>query len=316
MGLRTREYEPMNDSNSERIRRDEALDVRSALRLFLRKRWWIIAAVVVSSVVFATAAFKIRPVYRAVTVLIPVSSERSNFVGAGSSLGQLGGLASLAGLSLGSTDAGTAEALGVLRSQQFAEKFIMANNLMPQLFAKAWDSSAGTWKADVHPVPTVGKAYKYFDKRIRTVLQDNRSGLISLQIDWTDREAAAAWANELVKRLNSEMRTRAISNADASIAFLEKELTTTSVVEMREAINRIIEAQEKQRMVATVTEEYAFRVVDTAIAPDADDPVKPPKFLLIVAGPMVGLALSIACILIFAQANGAGGAARGDGSSI
>ncbi len=307
----------MNDSKNERIHRDEALDVRSALRLLLRKRWWIIAAVVVSSVLFAAAAFKITPVYRAVTVLIPVSSERSNFVGSGgSSLGQLGGLASLAGLALGSSDAATAEALGVLRSREFAEKFIVDNNLIPQLFAKQWDASAGTWKADVHRAPTVGKAFKYFDKRIRTVLQDNKSGLISLQIDWTNREAAAAWANQLVKRLNSEMRARAISSADASIAFLEKELTMTSVVEMREAINRIIEAQEKQRMVATVTEEYAFRVVDTAIAPDADDPVKPPKLLLIVAGPMVGLALSIACILIFAQANGAGGAARGDGSSI
>ncbi len=306
----------MNDSNSERTGRDEVLDVRSALRLLLRKRWWIIAAVVVSTLLFTTAAFKITPVYRAVTVLIPVSSERSSFVGTGAALGQLGGLASLAGLSLGANDAATAEALGVLRSRQFAEKFIIDYNLMPQLFAKAWDASTGTWKANVHPVPTVGKAVKYFDKRIRTVTQDNKSGLISLQIDWTDRKAAAAWANELVRRLNNEMRVRAISSADASIAFLEKELTTTSVVEMREAINRIIEAQEKQRMVATVTEEYAFRVVDSASAPDADDPAKPPKFLLIVAGPMVGLGLSIACILIFAQANGAGGARRDDGSGI
>lgn len=305
----------MSESDSERTGRGETLDVRTALRLLLRKRWWIIASVVLSTAVFASAAFR-KPVYRAVTVLIPVSSERGNFVGAGSALGQLGGLASLAGLSLNGNDAATAEALGVMRSRQFSEKFIVDDNLMPQLFAKAWDSRAGTWRADVHPVPTLWKAYRYFDKGIRTVLQDNKSGLITLQIDWTDRNAAAAWANELVKRLNSEMRARAIASADASIAFLEKELTTTNVVEMREAINRIIEAQEKQRMVATVTEEFAFRVVDSASPPDADDPVKPRKFLLLVAGPMVGLALSIACILIFAQANGAGDTARGERASI
>jgi uncharacterized protein involved in exopolysaccharide biosynthesis len=36
----------MNDPDSERGRRDETLDVRTALRLLLRKRWWIIASVV------------------------------------------------------------------------------------------------------------------------------------------------------------------------------------------------------------------------------------------------------------------------------
>jgi len=302
----------MNDSTNQWTRRDQSLDVRSALRLLLRNRWWILAAVFVSSVGFTATALLMTPVYRAVTVMIPVSSERNNLAGSvSSSLGQLGGLASLAGLGLGSTDSATAEALGVLRSREFAEKFIIDEKLMPQLFAKSWDSSAHNWKASVHPVPTVGKAFKYFDKKIRTVVQDNKAGLISLQIDWIDREAAAAWANELVKRVNAEMRARAISSAAASIAFLEKELTSTSVVETREAISRLIEAQEKQRMLANVTEEYAFRVVDTAGAPDADDPVKPPKVLLFIAGPLVGLALAIACVLIFA----AGASDRGGASA-
>jgi uncharacterized protein involved in exopolysaccharide biosynthesis len=291
----------VTDSTTQSVERDESLDVRSALHLLFRKRWWIIAAVVVSSVGFATVAFLMRPVYRASIVMISVSSERNNLAGSASSaLGQLGGLASIAGLSLGSTDASTAEALGVLHSRQFAEKFIVDENLMPQLFFRSWDPNLQTWKAKVHPVPTLGKAFKYFDKKIRTIVQDNKSGLITLQIDWIDREAAAAWANELVKRLNAEMRARAIAGTDASIAFLEKELTTTSVVEMQGAINRLIEAQEKQRMVATVTEQFAFRVVDAAVAPDADDPVKPPKALLLLAGPLVGLALSIAWVLIFA----------------
>jgi capsular polysaccharide biosynthesis protein len=199
-------------------------------------------------------------------------------------------------------DPATQEALGVLRSQQFNEKFILDENLLPQLFASKWDAAHNAWKPDVKSVPTVGRAFKYFNKSIRTITVDNKTGLITLQVDWKNRIAAAAWANELVKRVNAEMRRRAILNADASVTFLEKELATTSVIETREAINRLIETQEKQRMLANVTEEFAFRVVDPAIAPDADDPVKPPKLVLIIAGPLVGLILSVACILLFTPA--------------
>jgi len=240
-------------------------------------------------------------VYRATAVLIPVSAERSSMAGSASStLGQLGGgLATLAGLNVGTLDPETEEAMGVLRARQFTEKFIVDQNLLPQLYASKWDPRANTWKTGLRSIPTVGRAFKYFNKSIRTVIQDNKTGLISVQVDWRNREAAAAWANELVRRVNAEMRKRAVSNADASIAFLEKELMNTSVVEVREAINRLIETQEKQKMIANVTEEYAFRVVDPAIAPDADDPVRPPKLLLFIAGPIVGLLLSIACVLIF-----------------
>jgi uncharacterized protein involved in exopolysaccharide biosynthesis len=293
----------MNDIGLHALQ-DRAIDLGAIWAQLRRRLWWIVGAVIMSAGAFTAAAILIQPVYRVTTVLIPVSSERNNLAGSASStLGQLGGgLASLAGLSVGSMDPATEEALGVLRSRQFNEKFILDENLMPQLFASKWDPARNDWKPEVRSVPTVGRAFKYFNKSIRTVTADNKTGLITLQIDWKNRIIAAEWANELVKRVNAEMRRRAIVNADASVAFLEKELATTSVVETREAINRLIETQEKQRMLANVTEEFAFRVVDPAIAPDADDPVKPPKLVLLIAGPLVGLILAVACILLFTPA--------------
>ena len=301
----------MNDVVMPRMQ-DESVNLRTVLAQLLRKRWWILAGVVVSTVVFTAAAHWITPVYRVTVVMVSVSSERNSLAGSVSqSLGQIGGgLASLAGLNVGSGDSETQEALGVLRSREFGEQFIKDENLMPQLFASNWDSATQSWKAG-KGVPTINKAFNYFNKGIRTVTQDNKTGLTTLQIDWRDRNAAAAWANQLLKRLNAVMRSRAIANADASIAFLERELQTTSVVETREAINRLIETQVKQRMLANVTEEYAFRVVDPAIAPDADDPAKPPKFLLEVAGPMVGLLLSVAAVLMLGPGSGAAGTASG-----
>jgi uncharacterized protein involved in exopolysaccharide biosynthesis len=268
----------------------EALDLRALMCLFWARRFWILICVT-SFVALATfEAFHITPEYRAKVVLVPASAERKSVSSSlNSALSQLGGLASLAGINVGSSDAETEEALAVMRSRQFTGDFISDKQLLPELFQNRWSASTQQWKADGKPAPTVSKGYEYFDKRIRSIIQDRKTGLVTLQIDWKDRNEAAAWANELVDRLNAEMRARAIAKADAELGYLEKEQTTTIQVPTRDAISRLIEAEIRQRMLADVTREYAFSVVDRASAPDADDPIRPNRQLIIIAGLIVGV---------------------------
>src|SRR6185503_13921362 len=151
-----------------------------------------------------------------------------------------------------------------------------------------WDAQARQWKGDPKNWPTPARAVKYFDQRIRTITRDKLSGLVTVSVDWKDPELAASWANALVQRLNAEMRVRAIERTNGAVAFLEKELGATSAVETRQAINRLMEAQINQRMLANVTEEFAFRVVDPALLPDKSDIIRPKKVLLALTGPVVG----------------------------
>jgi uncharacterized protein involved in exopolysaccharide biosynthesis len=213
-------------------------------------------------------------------------------------LSQLGGIASLAGVNIGSVDTQTEEALAVLRSRSFTERFIADKNLMPQMFPREWDKTRNNWKRPASKQPTFARAYRYFDKKIRAVVQDKKTGLVTLRIDWRDCVAGAEWANELVARLNAEMRGRAIREADASIKFLEKELPNTSEVEVRDAINRLIEAEFKQRMLASVTQEYAFRVADPALPADPADPLWPQRTLLLIGGAILGLLVGVFVVLL------------------
>jgi hypothetical protein len=252
---------------------------------------------------FTITAYVRTPLYRATVVLASASAERNSENSTlSSALGQLGGLASLAGLTVGSSDAATEEALAVFRSRQFTERFIIEKNLMPELFASKWDANSGKWNVDAKHQPTPAKAYRYFDKNVRTIVKDKKTGLVTVELEWKDRIGAAAWANELVQRLNAEMRERAINKADASLGYLEKEVAKTPEIGMREAIYRLIEGQIKQRMLADVTEEYAFRVVDRAMAPDADDPLGPRKLVLLIAGVFLGLVVGIALAMIVSSA--------------
>jgi uncharacterized protein involved in exopolysaccharide biosynthesis len=271
------------------VTRDSEIDLRRAASVLWSRRWWLVISVAVFTAGCIAAAFLLTPKYRATAVMVAASIDRNGLGSLGSALGQLGGLATLAGVNIGSGDTQTQEALAVLESREFTEAFIRDEQLMPQFYPDRWDSKARRWKGPQEEWPTLPQGFRYFDTRVREVTRDKTTGLITLEIEWHDPVKAAEWANELVTRVNAEMRTRALESAAASVAYLEKELTSTAVVETRRAVSRLLETQINQRMLANVTQEYAFRVVDRALPPDPKDVASPNRLLLFLLGPLLGL---------------------------
>lgn len=280
--------------------------LHAVLAVLLAKRWWLLIGTLSVTVACWAYAFLATPVYRAATLVAPASQQGSLGSAFGPMLQRFGGLSSLAGIELGAGGSEIEEAIGVLESREFTERFIERNNLRPILFADWWDQERGTWKVPEAKQPTPARAFNFFKRKVRTIIRDRRTGLITIQIEWTDRHLAARWANDLVRELNEEMRARAISEANAYLNYLEKEYAQTTVVATREAIARLIEANVRRRMVATVTPEFAVRVLGAALPPDATDIVRPRRFLLIVGGPFVGLFVSVVAVLSYVLIFGTG----------
>jgi uncharacterized protein involved in exopolysaccharide biosynthesis len=229
------------------------------------------------------------------TVLADARADNSAANSLNVALGQLGGLANLTRIGVPS---GTQvdEAMAVMKSRDFTQGFIEDNNLLPALFPDLWDAKASHWRTD--KPPKLAQAFKVFNAA-RTVTQATRGGLVTVTIEWRDPVQAADWANQLVARLNSEMRARAIASTDKSVSYLEKELTATSNLGTQQAINRLIETQVNQRMLANVTQEYVFRVVEKALPPEPDDKVGPSKLLLVALGFAIGLIFGMFAVLMF-----------------
>lgn len=277
---------------------DEALDLQAAVAKVMANRWLLIYCMAVFTTAFAAVAFLATPIYRVATVIAPAHTDRdSSAVGIASTA--FGGLAS--GLGLGPRDSETEEALAVLKSRQFTEDFIMQKNLLPRLFPKQWNPSTKTWKDGARHRPSLASAFRYFDRKVRTISQDPKSGLVTVEVDWRSPGEAADWANGLVSQVNSEMRARAVEKADASMQYLQQELRSTSTVEVRDAISHLIEVQVKQRMLAQVTPDYSFSVVDRAIGTDGEGPIWPKRELLLALGPFVGLVAGIGTIMLFGR---------------
>jgi uncharacterized protein involved in exopolysaccharide biosynthesis len=257
----------------------------------------LVATVVITfTVLAAAAAFLTTPVYRATVVLLPAETGGS-MAGVGAMLGELGGLASIAGIGAAGNQ-NTVEAVALLKSRDFTESFITELSLLPLLYSDQWDASTSKWRQGWRlSEPTLYDAYQYFSREVRRVSEDKKTGLVTLEIDWTDAAQGAAWANDMVRRINEDMRQRAIAESDASIKLLTDALKSASTLELQEAIARTIETHVKARALANVRTDYAFRVIDPGKPADPDDFIRPQRALYLVSGPIIGVMFSLFFVL-------------------
>lgn len=261
---------------------------------FLKKvRWRIVSFVAISTLGAAAAGLLLPKSYRVSVVLAPVVTTMGAGQGAGLSsvLSQFGGLASLVG-GMGGSDMKRSESVAVLKSEALAEHYIAQNHLLPVLYASLWDPSTRRWKvSDPRKTPTLWKASQRFRKGIASVSTDNRTGLVTLNVVWKDPKIAADWANGLVRMTNDYLRKQALDESQRNITYLTTEAAKTDVVGVKDAISAILENEIDKEMLARGTEEYAFKVLDPAVAPER--PSFPRPLLFIALGFVGSIALSI-----------------------
>ncbi|MGH8178070.1 MAG: hypothetical protein ACREV5_17585 [Steroidobacter sp.] len=232
---------------------------------------------------------------------------------AGGLLQSLGGLGALAGLPVGAANDRRARYIAYLKSREFTSRFIEANQMGQFLYPKLWDPASKAWRSDLEHTPTAQELFERFDRNIRELREDKLTGLVSLTVDWTDRALAADWANALINQANSELREKALMEARQSIEFLQGELSQTPILETRQSIYQLLEAQINAVMLANVRRDYAFQVLDAAVPTDSDKYIRPRPALVVALGSLGGVSIA-ALLLICIELRNAALARRGSAS--
>ena len=154
---------------------------------------------------------------------------------------------------------------------------------------------AKKWEGDEEDWPDVRDAVKYFDRKVRRVSEDRRSGMVTLSIEWKDPDVAAEWANLIATRVNEQMRQRALADARANVDYLQREIAATNLVALQQAIGRLLELELQKFMFAKGNQEFSFRVVDKAQIPKKRS--RPNRALIMASSVVLGGLLSIAILL-------------------
>ena len=270
---------------------DDQISLRELWNILWRGKWLIVAVTVVFAIAAITYALMAREWYLAEVLLAPAHEKATPTLG-----GQLGGLAALAGVNVG-TGGDNAEAIAVLRSREFAREFLEDFGLLPVFFADDWDAEQERWRGnDPKKTPDIRDGVKYFHRNIIRVSEDRQTRMVTLSIEWTQPELAAEWANALVQRLNVRLRERALREAETNVAYLQAEMARTNMVALQQSIGRLLENELQKLMLARGNEDFAFRIVDGASPPRQRE--RPKRALIVVIGTLLGGALGVFSVLI------------------
>lgn len=271
------------DSDSYAARsQDEGIDLVVLWQVLKRYKILIALCTVIIGAGAAVFAFTATPMFRAEATISEVHD--SNMGGAGSIAGQLGGLASLAGVALGPGSASSRDAQATMKSRRLAEQFITRYDLTEKLLAKS------------KRPPTLWRAVDRFRKEVLNVDEDRRNGVTMISMYWRDPREAALWANNFVALANEVIRNRAAADARRNIAYINEQLKQTTPVEVQHAMYNLVESETKTLMLAEGRAEYAFSTIDPAVPPELKSS---PKITIIV---LVGLVVGIFAGILIAIA--------------
>lgn len=290
---------PLSAPHSPFLSSDE-IDLRELFAIVWQGKWWIIGVTVlflVSAVIFALS---LPNKYKSEGTYALTQRQGDGALGAQLS-GQMGGLASLAGFSLGGVQGNDVDqAMAIIDSWPFLEKVVNKHNLKPLIMGvKGWNKETGEliWDNKIYdPInkkwlreppkgmkaePSSFEVYTKFSKML-TASFDKKTTMLNVAVEYYSPVLAQQWVTILVSELNETFRLRDVSESNKNVAYLEQKISETGVAAMHSVFYKMIEAQMKTLMLAEVDEQYLVRrVVEPKVAELKSSPNR--KIILILA---------------------------------
>ena len=292
---------------------DDEIDLRELFGVLWAGRIKIIAITAVFAVASVVYALSVPNQYKATALLSPAQSSGGGLSGA---LGQLGGLASLAGVSIGGGESSEAQvAQEIMKSWSFIEGFIQSNDLAVEVYAaEGWskssnslqidsdlyDESDSQWLVENDDTGELGRpsSWKLFEdfSKMLSVSEDKKSGLVSVSIEYYSPQIAKHWLDLYVAAINGHMQERKMAEVTRNITYLEAQIKKTNIAEMQEVFYTIIEEQIKSKMLAEASPDYAFVPVSPSMVPEEKS--QPKRALICILGTLLGGMLSVLWVLV------------------
>ena len=296
-----------------------SINLRLLATLLWSRRLTLAGFVLAASILSAIYALTRPVLYESDAELAQVKDDTSQLGGAlGNIAGQLGGLVGGLGLPGGSTT--VEESVEVLKSREFALRFMDEHGVLQFLFPTKWDQAAGKWKPEANadgsswatplaqwlsstppikpaprpPGPSPDLAVKSFDD-IRVANIDRRTNFVKLSVRGPSPEIARSWAAAMIEELNESLRRRALEDSHRAIALLSNKVDTDPQQSTRMIASALLESQLRREVSAESRREFALRVLDPPSLPDQR--YSPKRSRMVMIGAALGFLLGAIYVL-------------------
>ena len=300
-------------SEPKPIEINDEIDLRE-LFLTLWRGKYIIFSISVLAIVFSSIHLRNSERKYAVTAVFKSVVES----GGGPNLSGLSGLASFAGISLptsNGSDFTTYQKL--IFSEEVAEKVFTNQGLMLKIFQGEWNSNSGSFVAPVggrvadlkelvKSVLTGSEKRKYVSpnpKRLSILMAsilhisvDNSTGFISISSETSKPDMVVELISKATQETDKLLKERFFATAEDTLEFYYQKLLTSRSPEHREALAKLISAEDQKLMLASKSSNF---VAEPLTMPSVSlYPTSPKSSLVLALGFVLGIFLGAAIVLV------------------
>lgn len=305
----------MTETQSTTPLYSDEVNLAEVVRALEEGRWSIFILTVIISLSTTFVAMVLPDIYESKALLAPKSNGGD--AGLSKLASQYSGLASLAGINLeGLGNEGLSKsslAQEKIKSLAFFSEHLYEDVVVDLMAVKFWDPTSGGIRYDEDIYDSLNRKWVRevdFPKRIKpsaqeshekflevlSVTEDQASGLIELVVEHESPIVAQYWVQIVLDRVSEELRKNDILEAEESINFLKDQREETSLVSLDEIFAQLIEEQTKTIMLARVSRNYVFDVIDPPVVSEFKS--KPQRVLISVLGAILGSVLGVVIVLI------------------
>ena len=286
-----------NTNNNPQVLEEDEIDLKELFKTIWKYKYKI--AIFTSVVVLATLVYvlSIPNSYKSELILTPQSESKS-------SGGGLASLASLAGVSLGSSGSGKDPYTMMettLKDYEFNKTIIEKYNLIekiqnPQNLVFALGFDGFYFSSDTKEIKNLDEAIYSVNQKLNKILsisEDKKTGLITLKAEFTDRFFAKELVDIYLNEMIEKIKYQDMKEIDKQIEYYTKELSNTYDVSLKEQVSKSLSAL-MQKRVFSLANDYYFvsKVTDSRVA-YIKEKTQPKRALILVVSMVTSIILGI-----------------------
>ena len=289
----------MKNKNSEEYIEDE-IDLAVLARALFQGKWVIISFTAIASIIVVIYSLSLPNIYKAEALLVPISSKEN----VGGNVQNLGGLASLAGISLSESSDNSAVAFEKLHSLSFFEEKILPQINLPDLMAiESWNPSSNiitydpeisdeqskVWTRDITsqqtPEPSAQGSFKVFMEHLN-IFKDLKTKLVTISVKHQSPLIAKQWADLVISEINSFYREKDRSEATFAVNYLNDQLSKTRLSEVKMVVAEVLAQQIQTLTLIEANNNYVFDFIDPPAIMEKKS--EPRRAIICIVGALLG----------------------------
>ena len=257
-------------------------------------------------IVFMTFVYvlKMPNSYKSEAILIPTASQGGN------ALGGLGGLAAMAGVSLGGGSMTPDIAFSsLLNNYGFMKDFVEKNKIdkyyerenadEDYVFALGFRGLYDLFKSEKKDSNEILDREAQVYKLVKSlqgkfsISADKKSGLITISYTDYDRKYAPKMVNMFLKDASKYLVDNGLKNIDSRLNYFEKEMSKVEAFELRQSLSQMISQILQEKVMMKSKQYYQCDLLAAPEVPYVKDKTKPKRGLILVVAFITSIILGI-----------------------